>query len=208
MTTLYDEDGNAVEGAASPEELKALQEKQTELEAKAKEAEDLGLRLKEKEEALQKFSNKDFNFQKLRDKSEEEIAALKTKMSEKEKLLLDEVMELRREKDEEKSRRFAETKEEVLKQLSGGDDAKRKSIELAEKELVGEAKTPKELEDRYRKAFVLSQGQAPGRNPLYSGYSSTYREPDLTPKNFTETEQGKDSLRKWFPEIANKIIKK
>lgn len=203
----YDEEGSEVEGILPPEEVTKLQEQLKTLEEKSKLAEELDGKLKAKEEELQKLSSKDFNFQKLRDKSQEEVETLKSKMNEKEKLLLTEVMELTKERAEEKSRRFNEAKEEVLRSLTGGDEGIRKSIELAEKELAGEAQTPKELEDRYRKAFILAKGEAPKKNPLFSGYSSSYREPDLNPRNFTETEEGKESLQKWFPDMAKKIIK-
>lgn len=203
----FNDEGEEVQGVLPPEEAAKLQEQIKVLEEKSKTATELETKLKEKEEELAKVSNKDLNFKRLREKSEAEVEDLKKKMTEKEKLLLNEVMELTKEKDAEKQARFDEAKEEVLKSLSGGDENKRKAIEMAEKDLAGEAKTPKELEDRYRKAFILSEGTAPTKNPLYSGYSSSYREPNLQPKAFTDTDQGKESLKKWFPGIASKIIK-
>lgn len=207
MANLYDEDGNLIEGAATPEELKALQEKQAELEAKAAQAAELDAKLKEKEDELAKLSSKDLNFKRLREKSEAELDEVRKKMTEKEKLLLTEVMELTKEREEEKNRKFLETKTEVLDSLSNGDESLKKAIELAEKELAGEAKTPKELEDRFRKAYILAKGEAPTRNPLFSGYSSSYREPNLEAKKFDETDKGKESIKTWFPGIANKVIK-
>jgi chromosome segregation ATPase len=198
----YDADGEEIEGVLSPEEAKALQDKTAELEAKAAKAEELEETLKQKEEELTKLSGKDLNFKRLRDKTEQEIEDMKQKKSEKEKMLLTEVAELTKERDGEKQARFNEVKESVLKDLSGGDEALRKSIEAAEKELTGQALTAKEIEERYRKAFILAKGVAPARNPIYS-----YTEPSTVKKDFTETDEGKESLKAWFPEIAGKIIK-
>lgn len=205
----FDEDGNEVEGILPPEEIKALQEKTAALEAKAKLADELNAKLSEKEEELSKLSNKDLNFKKLRDKSESEIEALKTKMSEKDKLILNEVMDLRREKAEMEAKVEERSRKDILKSLTGGDESLEKSIDLALKEIggLGNAKTPEEIEARYRTAFIVAKGSAPTRNPIFSGYSSSYREPDLEKKNFAETEQGKDSIRSWFPELSGKIIK-
>lgn len=202
----FDADGNEVE-TLSPEEVEALKKQTEEYEGKAKAAEELEIKLQEKEAELVKLSNKDYNFKRLREKTEEEVEEMKKKMSEKEKLLLTEVFDLTRERESEKNRRFQETKDEVLKSLAGGDESLQKSIEAAEKELSGEATTPKELEDRYRKAYILAQGERPKANPLFSGYSSSYSEPDLGKKNFADTEKGKESLKTWFPNLADKIIK-
>jgi DNA repair exonuclease SbcCD ATPase subunit len=208
MTPLYDADGEEIEGALSPEEAKALQERAAELEGRAQKAVELEEALKQKEEELVKLSNKDYNFKRLRDKSEQEVEDMKKKMSEKEQMLLTEVVELTKERDLEKQARFNEVRENVLKSLSGDDEGLRKSIEAAEKELKGEALTPKELEERYRKAYILAKGVMPVRNPIYSGYVSSYSEPETGKRDFTETEEGKESLKAWFPEIAGKIINK
>lgn len=204
----YNDEGELVEGVLPPEEAKALQEKAAALEEKAKLAEELDAKLKEKEEELTKLANKDLNFKKLRDKSESEIEALKTKMSEKDKLILTEVMDLRREKAEMENKVHERTKRDILTSM-GVDENEQKAIELALKEIggLGDAKTPDEIENRYRTAYIVAKGQPPQKNPIFSGYAATYREPDLTPKKFDETDQGKDSIRKWFPQIANKIIK-
>lgn len=205
---LYDEEGNEMEGALAPEAAKALQEEKTKLEERAKLADELDVKLKEKEEELSKLSAKDLNFKKLRDKSETEIEALKSKMSEKDKLVLTEVMDLRREKAEMEAKVVDRTKKDILKSF-GADETMEKKIDLALKEIggLGDAKTPEEIESRYRTAFIVANGTPPTKNPLYSGYSPSYREPDLAAKKFDETDQGKESIRKWFPNIAGKIIK-
>lgn len=203
----YNDEGELVEGVLSPEETKALQEKAAAAEAAAAKTAELEAQLKEKEEAISKLSNKDYNFGKLREKTEQEIEDMKKKMSEKEKLLLDEVMATRKQLDDKEKAEFEETRREVLASLTGGDADKEKAILAAEKELAGEAKTSKELEDRLRKASILATGEPPKRNPIFSGYRASYREPDEQKQRFTDSEEGKASLKAWFPSIADKILK-
>jgi predicted nuclease with TOPRIM domain len=203
----YDADGNPVEGVLSPEEAEELKKQAEELEGKLKTAEGLEAQLKEKEEELNKLSNKDYNFKRLREKTEAEVDEMKKKMSEKERLLLTEVFELTKEREAEKKARFDNARDEVLTALSGGDEALKKSIEAAEAELAGTAITEKDVEDRLRKAYILAKGESPKVNSIFSGYSSSYREPDTKPKKFSDTEQGKASLKEWFPELADKVIK-
>lgn len=207
MADLYDSEGNQIEGGLSPEEATALQEKVTAAEAATAKATELEAQLKEKEEQLGKLSKKDFDYGRLREKTAIEIDDMKKKMSEKEKLLLDEVMATRKQLDDKEKAEFDETRKDVLASLSGGDAEKEKAILAAEKELVGEAKTPRELEDRLRKASILATGETPRRNPIFSGYRSSYSEIDKTKERFTNTETGKASLKAWFPQMASKILK-
>lgn len=204
---LYDEDSNPVEGALTPEEAKTLQDKMAELEEKAKKTDELSKSLEEKEKELSKLGTKDFNFQKLREKSEEELETFKSKMSEKEKLMLTEIMDLRKERDEESEKAFTEAKEEILSALAGSDAELRKKIEEAEKELTGEALTANELEQRYRKAYILAKAEVPRANPVFSGYTASYKDPTTKVKNFTDSESGKESVTKWFPDLVSKIYK-
>ncbi len=206
---LYDEEGNELEGALTPEEAKALLDKTMELEAKAKLADELDGKLKEKEAELSKLSTKDLNFQKLRDKSETEIEELKSKMSEKDKMILTEVMDLRKEKAELEQKVAERTKADVFKSLGVVDETSKAAVELALKEIggLGNARTAEEIEAKYRTAYIVAKGEAPVKNPIFSSYTPGYREPDLTEKRFTETDTGKDSIRKWFPSIADKVLK-
>jgi myosin heavy subunit len=199
---FFDADGNEVEGVLPPDEATKLQEQVKTFEEKAKQAEQLEVKLKEKEDELMKLSSKDYNFKKLRERSEEEIEEMKKKMSEKEKAMLTEVMETRRELDGERNKRFEETKDEVLKSLAGDDKNLRDLIEVNEKELNGTAKTPKELEERYRKAYILAKGESPKANPLFSGYASSYREPSLKKVRFTDTPEGQALFAEKFPKLA------
>lgn len=207
MAGLYDDNGDPVEGALDPEAAKALQEKAAAADEALKKAGELEATLKEKEEALGKLSKKDFDYGRLKDKTDAELTEMKKKMSEKEKMMLDEVVSLTKERDAEKEARYLEAKTEILNSLSGGDAELKKSIEEAEKDLAGEAKTPKELEDRFRKAYILAKGETPRRSPIFSGYSSSYREPDEKKERFTDSADGKASLTAWFPQLAGKIYK-
>lgn len=204
--SYYDADGKEVEGVLPPEEAEKLQAQIKELEEKSTQATELETKLKEKEEMLEKLSNKDYNFKKLREKTEEEMAELMKKGTEKEKMMMEAIMDLRKEREAEQMARYNESKEEILNYLSGGDESLRKAIEVAEGELTGKAVTPSELEARYRKAYILAKGEAPRPNPIFSGYSASYSNPDTKPKKFTQTDEGKASLKAWFPNIADRII--
>lgn len=183
----------------TPEEAAKLKETLAQLEVKAKKADELEAILKEKEDQFNKLSNKEYNFGRLREKTEAEINEMKEKMSVENRALLDEVVTLRTERDIERKKRFDEAKGSILEALSGGDEQLKTSIEAAEKDLTGEAITPKELEDRFRKAYILAKGERPKANPIFSGYSSSYREPNEKKKNWTETPDGQASYGSFFP---------
>lgn len=200
---MADENGNMTQ-----EEIDAMQQKITELEEKAEKVDELANSLKEKEEELSKLSKKDFNFQRLREKSDTEIEEMKKKMSEKEKMLLTEVMELTRERQEEKEIAHKEYVREIINNLSKGDKELAKKIEAQEKNLIGEGRTPAEIEERYRKAYIMEMAEMPRANPIFSGYSPSYSDPNVDAKRFTDTDTGKDSVTKWFPSLAPKIYKK
>lgn len=196
---LYDDDDNVVEGALTPDEAKELQEK-------AAKADELQKSIEEKEKELAKFRNKDINFTELRHKTEEEKAAIMEKASEKEKLVLKELMDLRKEREDEKKARFEAARESLLKGLAGDDDELKKSIELRAKQW-GEPKTPEELEQRYNDAFTLIKSTKPSVSPLREYYPASSYQGEQKPKKFTETEQGKQSVKTWFPDLAKKIYK-
>ena len=178
------------------------------LEAKAAKADELEATLKAKEEELSKLAGKDMNFKRLRDKSDAEIAEMKAKMTVENQQILDELRMTQQERDADHTKRTQEAAQSVLDSLSNGDAELRKSIEIAEKEIAGEARTPRELEERFRKAYILAKGERPAVNPLFSGYNSSYKEPDLDRKRFSDTEEGKASIQQWFPShIVKKVYK-
>lgn len=207
MADLFNENGDKVEGALDPESAKSLQEKAASADTAAAKVVEVEAALKEKEAELNKMSKKDYDYKRLREKTEEEIEEMKSKMNEKEKMLLTEVVELTKERQAEKERSFKEAKSEILSSLCKGDKEFEKKVEENEKLLAGEAVTAGELEDRFRKAYILAKGELPRANPIFSGYSPSYSDPNTTQKKFTDTEQGKESVKKWFPEAADKIYK-
>lgn len=205
---LFDEKGKEIEGALTPEEVQELQKKVETFEESQKQIEELNGKLKEKEEEFNKLSNKDYNFKRLREKSEEEVEEMKKKMNDREKILLDEVLEISKERDAEREARYKEAEKEILDSLAGGDDELREKIIAAGNELVGDSKTVNELESRLRKAYILAKGEAPRPSPLFSGYAASYREPDTKVKRFTDTEDGKEAMGKWFgKDVAGRIYK-
>ncbi len=200
---LHDDNGDPVEGALTPEQAKELQDKVIAADAVTAKAAELEAQLKEKEEQLSKLNKKDFDYGRLRDKTDTEIDEMKKKLSEKDKMILDSALRFEAKEKAE----FNEARRELLDALSGNDENKRKAIEAAEKDVVGDPKTKEELEDKLRKASILALGEAPKRNPIFSGYSSSYREPNETKTRFTDTDQGKASLKGWFGDkMATKIL--
>jgi len=194
---------NQKDGQQDGEDQQA-DDKLTQLEQKAAELE---AKLKEKEEQIAKLSNKDLNFTRFKDKTEAEVNEMKKKMTEKEKMLTTELYELTKERQVEKEKSYNEAKQEILNSLSKGDKDLAKRIEDQADSLAGEAVTASELEERLRKGFILAQGELPRANPIFSGYSPSYRDPNNTEKRFSETVTGKESITKWFPELAAKIYK-
>ena len=77
MAKLYNEDGDLVEGALTPEEVEELKKKEEDPEKDPDEApklEELQKSLEEKEAELAKLRTKDMNFTKFRQKTKEEKA--------------------------------------------------------------------------------------------------------------------------------------
>lgn len=156
-------------------------------------------RIKKLEEDLSKLQNKDFNFENLRKKSEEEKSKIIDKMSTSQKMLYEQIEKLTVEKEQEYKTRMDEATKGVLDALCGSDEEARKAIELQEKEFIGEAKTPKEKEERLRKAYLLVKGTAPRANTLNSPLGTTYREPDMKRQKYTDTPEGSANYSRYFP---------
>ena len=190
MAVLYDEDGNPVENALTPEEAKELQERATR-------AEELEAQMKEKESELTKLKNKDMNFQRFREKSEEEKSKIMEKATEKEKMILLEMEEISQEREKERVSRMKNTKENVLSEVAGDDKDLQKKIELKAKEW-GEAKNPEDMEKKLRDAAIIVRGSAQRVSPLSNYFpTSSYNAP-YKPKVFVDTEAGKATYRNLF----------
>lgn len=182
LQTFYDSEGNEVKGITA--------EKFEELSAKIAEA----------EKELSGLRNKDLNFEKFRTKTEAEKKEIIEGMSQKERLLYEKIESLETERETEKVARMSEAKDAVLSQLAGSDEALRQAIEAQEKEFIGAALTPKDYEERLRKAFTLVKGYKPKVNPLNSPIGAVYREPDTSKKRYTDTDEGRKKFAAMFPD--------
>lgn len=182
--TLYDDSGNEVK-AVNVEKVNELTGK---IEALEKE--------------LSGLKEKDYNFDRFRHKTEEEKKEIIEGMTQKEKLLYERIDGLEKDRETEKMARMNETKDVVLDQLAGVDADLKKAIELQEKEFIGHALTPKEYEERLRKAYTLVKGYKPRANPLHTPLGTTYREPDISQKRYTDTEKGRKQYAAMYPDSS------
>lgn len=196
-TTLYDSEGNPVELPVKPEEFKTVLETKTELETK----------LAEKEAELSKLRDKDFNFASLRTKSEQEKEEIMKEFSAKEKAVYQELEAIRKERDEERASQLSEARNSYMRELTGGDEELTKQIELHEKEFAGEAKTPKEVQDRLTKAYTLVRGMRPSVNPINRYVPSGDQTQTGTRQRFSDTPDGEAFMKAHFPQVAKKIFK-
>ena len=179
---LYDAEGN---------EVKAVQfEKYNEQTQK----------IDEMKKELDGYKDKDYNFDRFRHKTDAEKQEIIKDMSQKEKLLFEKIDNLEAEREQEKVARMGEAKQAVLEQLAGDNPDLKKAIELQEKEFIGQALTPKEYEERLRKAYTLVKGYKPKANPLHAPLGTTYREPNVDNKRFTDTPAGRAKFASMFPD--------
>jgi ClpP class serine protease len=179
---LYDADGNAVKAV----NVEKVTEITGQIEALKKEVEN--------------YKTKDLNFDRFRHKTEAEKQEILAEMSQKERLLYDKIDGLEADREKEKMARMGEAKDAVLDQLAGDNQDLRKAIELQEKEFIGQALSPKEYEERLRKAFTVVQGYKPKVNPLHTPLGSSYREPDVDNKRYTDTPEGRSKFAQLFPD--------
>lgn len=195
----FDDDGNPVEGVLSPDEAKALQEK-------AQKAEELEKAFKEKEEELSKFKEKDLNFTNFRKKTEEEQQKALEKMGAEKRMIMEQLLTMQKERETENQTKMEATRTSLLEALAGDDEELKKNIELRAKEW-GECKTVEEMKQRYNDAAILLKSDRPRVSPFNSYFPTTSYNAPQNQKKFTETPEGKESMQKWFPDIAKKIYK-
>ena len=194
-----DDDDDDYGDALTNEQIKELREK-------AEKAEELETSLAEKEEELEelrKLKDKDINFEKFRNKSKEEKEAIMKKASKMKQMLAAEIEDLRGEVDEVKKHRMDEAKAAVLQQLAGEDADLIKQIEIQEKEFMGQAVTPAELEERYNKAYTLVKGSKPQVNKVFA--HTPMQDHTTVQKNtirYTDTAEGKALFKEKFPHIV------
>jgi chromosome segregation ATPase len=145
--TLYDEAGNAKEVPTDEEIAAQLGERDK--------------KLNEVTEKLAKLENKDFNFKRLKDMTEQE----------REKLSAIEVdLKQRQEKLEDEQRSFVERqvnehKNDALNVLAGDDKDLREKIEFHFSRIKDEAVTREEINKKMREAATLATGHAPDTRP-------------------------------------------
>jgi len=193
--TLYDEDGNPIELGFEPEQVKELQEK-------AKKAEELEKIVKEKEEELSKYESKDFNFSKLRKATKEKQEEMLKEFSTKEQTLIKEIADLRDSQEKYQQKNLEAYEEQVINAMVGGDEEMRNKLKEQAKEFVGTPMTEEEIFRRYKNAFTLVSGNQPKVNPINRFSPSSV---DSVPKSkkgerFTDTEEGKEAYKKYFPD--------
>jgi chromosome segregation ATPase len=152
MAELYDAEGNLIEGALLPDEVKPVQEELATIKEE----------LKQTKESLSRLSNKDMNFKKLRDMTE----------AEKEKLTATEMeLKKRQESLEEEQRTWKEQvieshKNDSLAVLAGDDEDLRKIILLNYDRIKDDATTKEQVAKKMKEAYLLSTEKAHSMNPL------------------------------------------
>lgn len=203
MITYTDDDGNEVEIDATPAQIKEWQEKAAKLP-------DLEKSVADKDAELAKLAQKEMNFSKFREKTKEEQEAFRTKLTEENKMIFDEVIALREENHQVRKSTMESAEARLLTELAGKDDKLKESIKAQAKDFAGEAKTPEELERRYRNSFAIIKGQRPSVRPIFEYTPSTSGDddPDATPKDYVKTPKGIATFEALFGHKPGELNKK
>lgn len=152
MAQLYDEQGNLIEGALSPEEVKELQEAK---EASIKEASEI-------KERLVKLEAKDMNFRRLEQMTEEEKAKLSV-----EQLEVRKQMEALADKQKEFSTKQIDSyKGNAIAALAGEDAETRDKVLKNYDRIKDDAVTPEEINRKMMEAYAMTVGTQTIANPL------------------------------------------
>lgn len=180
MAELYDANGDLVEGALTADEAKAIQDKATTVTT---ELEDVKVK-------LSKLENKDMNFKKLRELSDDERKQLSAKEIELMK---------RQESLEEATKGFVSTqvnsyKDDALATLAGDNEELRKKTLGHYDRIKDEATSREDIRRKMRDAFTLAKqevvsgidpfatamgytgGQAPNAKPNQGEYSADQKD--------------------------------
>ena len=131
MTKLFDEEGNEIEGAMSPEEVTTLK---TELDTAKKE--------------LVGLSDKDLNFKNLREK----VAGLETKLTDSQKAIDD----ANKKALEGMQAPLNEAKDVTMAKLSGGDEELKKKIQFHFDRINDQTLTVEQMNKKVRDAYLLA----------------------------------------------------
>lgn len=186
---LYDADGNLIEDAKDkyvPKETadrmlaEKLAEKDTELAAtRAK---------------LAGLENKDFNFKKLREMKQEEMAKLSTQeieLRQRQEAVEEETKKLREGQETFTKRTIEEYRDDAIGIAIGDDEEVKKKVLFHYDRIKDEATTKEQIRKKVRDAVKLAQDENAG-NPLFRGTPNLGSgDPPRRGKNFSDTEAGK-----------------
>lgn len=142
--------------------------------------------LAEKVQQLDKLHNKEFNFKRLRDMTEEE----KERLTDVEQDLKRKQEALEDDQKAFKSTTLNTWKSDALDRASGGNAELRKQIESAYDDFKGDAEDRSAIAERVAKAARLVQAP-PSLNPVTAAVGATGDAPTGTKKAFSETDEGK-----------------
>jgi predicted RNase H-like nuclease (RuvC/YqgF family) len=174
-----------------PDEEKTLEEQLAELRAEKEKLESEKDRLaREQEEAnekLKKYQDKDYNFKRLRDMTEEE----KERLTEVERELKMRQEKLEDEQKEFRSKTLEEKRANVFKRFSNGDAELEGKLKNAYDLFSGDADTMEAIEARAMNAYKLVRPDNTP-NPVMGAFGSVGTVPTKPKaKNFSETDEGK-----------------
>ena len=193
MPTLYDEEGNLVDGALDPDSAKELREKAEKL-AEFEKA------LGEKETELEKLKQKDMNFKHLNWKNQKELEEKTAHWSDTEKALRDKLARL----EAGQSAPIERTKNDYLEQLSGGDEKMKEKL-LSKFEVLGKnANTEQDIKDALDDAAALVEREiSKSANPVNTFQPSSLGSglPRKTNTNFADTDEGKNLAKSMGLEV-------
>jgi chromosome segregation ATPase len=193
-----DDEGNEVESEIeyTPDQIEEFKIKAEQGETKLTELE---TSIAEKEEELAKLRNKDLNFSKFRERTEEEKKKWEEGLKGDIKGVYEELQSLKTEQQAKKDAEFTAGEKAILRQLAGDDEDLKKSIKNKSQDFVGEARTLEELEGRFRQAFTLIKEERPKPNPLYGvSPAGSFGDPTDTPPDFIKTQRGKETYSALF----------
>ena len=156
METVYDKDGNEIQLPATVQEITEGLAKKAELEKS----------IQEKDEKLKGYEDKEFNFKKLRDLTEEQKATYTAKELE---------LKQAQEKLEEQQGTMQQTlinnwKEKTLYFMAGSDGELKNKILAEFDNLTGVAKSEVEVAEKMKKAFMLVTGSQPQVDPIKASF--------------------------------------
>lgn len=193
MVTLYDEEGNAIEGALPPDEAKTLQEQ---------------INLKEVE--LTKLKSKDNNFRALKDKTKQERDEIISKWDSEKQILMGEIEDLRVRvdgRDAITTEQVKTTKATILKEVAGNDEALQKEIQ-EQYDKIGNPIDPVIIADQYEAAKLMVEKRRErinSVNPINAYTPSSYgTSPSKSKTSFADTSAGKSLAKELGLNISKK----